>query len=332
MTPASQQVSLARFRTVKAAEAIDVEVHFNPASLAYTLSNALREEGQGARKKQYVSQTSATLTMDLVFDSTDSGSDVREATDAMARLLRPNGPSGRQVPPLVEFSWGAYSFSGLVSQYKETIDYFSADGVPLRSTINLSLVSQDVSFDSGRDPGASVDAGLGVGLGASFGADLVTLPSASASFGGAAGLAMSLGDPRAARAIASVNGSASLRFSGGVEMAVGGAGVELAAAAAFSAGASAGVSLGASAGVSVGGGVGGSAGASAGFAASAGAAFGGLRSGGTAVPALPSATAALALSASAQPGLAAIGVGGRARAGARASLATDVGAGLRFGE
>lgn len=330
MTPASQQVSLARFRTVKAAEAIDVEVHFNPASLAYTLSNALREEGQGARKKQYVSQTSATLTMDLVFDSTDSGSDVREATDAMARLLRPNGPSGRQVPPLVEFSWGAYSFSGLVSQYKETIDYFSADGVPLRSTVNLSLVSQDVSFDSGRDPGASVDAGLGVGLGASFGADLVTLPSASASFGGAAGLAMSLGDPRAARAIASVNGSASLRFSGGVEMAVGGgAGVELAAAAAFSAGASAGVSIGASAGASAG--MSGS--ASAGFGASAGAAFGGLRSGGTAaVAALPSAGAALALSAGAQPGLAAIGVGGRARAGARASLATDVGAGLRFGE
>jgi len=325
MTPASQQVTLARFKTVNAAEAIDVEVHFNPASLAYTLSNALREEGEGAKKKQYVSQTSATLTMDLVFDSTDSGDDVREATDQMAKLLRPNGPSGKQVPPLVEFSWGAYSFSGLVSQYKETIDYFSADGVPLRSTVNLTLASQDVAFDSGRDPGASVDAGIS----ASFGADLVTLPSASASFGGAAGLSMSLGDPRAARAIASVNGSASLRFSGGVEMAVGGgAGVELAAAAAFSAGASVGVSAGASGGLAVSA----SLGLGASVGGSAGASFGGLRHGGTAAVALPAAGAALTLTAGAQPGLAAIGVGGKARTGARTSLGTDVGAGIRFGD
>ena len=343
MTPSTQQVALARFKTVKAAEAIDVEVHFNPASLSYSLSNTLREEGEGAKKKQYVSQTSATLTMDLVFDSTDSGDDVREATDRMARLLRPHGPSGKQVPPLVEFSWGAYSFSGLVSQYKETIDYFSADGVPLRSSVNLTLASQDVSFDSGRNPGAGIDAGIGVGLSASFSTDLVTLPSASASFGGAAGLSMSLGDPRGARAIASVNGSASLRFSGGAEMAVGGgAGVSLGAAAAFSAGASAGIGIGVSGGI--GGGVGVSAGAGAGVGVSAGAgvaagastgaSFGGLRAGASAGGALPSAAAALTLTAGAQPSLTAIGVGGKARAGGRASLGTQVGAraGIRFGD
>ena len=46
-------------------------MHFNPASLQYTVSN--KEEGQGAKKKQYVSETSAKLTMDLVFDTTDTG-------------------------------------------------------------------------------------------------------------------------------------------------------------------------------------------------------------------------------------------------------------------
>ena len=319
-SPAANRVALARFKTVNASEAIDVEVHFNPSSLNYTLSNALQPGDGGDRKKQFVSQTSATLTMDLVFDSTDSGDDVREATDQMARLLRPHGPSGKQVPPLVEFSWGAYAFNGLVSQYKEGIEYFSADGVPLRSTINLTLTSQDVSFDSGRNPAASVDIGVGIGIG---GGDLVTLPSAQASFGGAAGLSMSLGDPRAARAIASVNGSASLRFSGGVEMAVGaGAGVSLSAAAAFSAGASAGFGIGVSGGVGV----------SAG--ASAGASFGGLRAGAGVSAGLPSAGAALALTAGAQPSLSAVGVGGKARAGGRASLGTDVGARatIRFGD
>ena len=339
MTPSAQQVALARFKTVKAAEAIDFEVHFNPASLSYSLSNALREEGEGAKKKQYVSQTSATLTMDLVFDSTDSGDDVREATDQMAKLLRPHGPSGKQVPPLVEFSWGAYSFSGLVSQYKETIDYFSADGVPLRSSVNLTLASQDVSFDSGRNPGAGIDTGIGVGLSAGFSTDLVTLPSASASFGGAASLSMSLGDPRGARAIASVNRSASLRFSGGVEMAVGGgAGVSLGAAAAFSAGASAGIGIGVSGGLGVSagarGGIGVSAGAGGSAGVSAGNSFGGLRAGASAGGALPSAAAALTLTAGAQTSLTAIGVGGKARSGGRASLGTNVGArvGIRFAD
>ncbi len=312
-SPAASRVALARFKTVNAAEPIDVEVHFNPASLSYSLSNALQPGDGGDKKKQYVSQTSATLAMDLVFDTTDSGEDVREATDDMARLLRPHGPSGKQVPPLVEFSWGAYRFNGLVSQYKETIDYFSADGVPLRSLVNLTLTSQDVSFDSGRDASAG---GSG---------DLVTLPSAEASFGGAASLSMSLGDPRAARAIASVNGSASLRFSGGVEMAVGaGAGVSLSAAASFSAGASAGFGVGAAVGVGVGGGVG----------AAFGGGFGGLRAGVAASTSLPSAGAALSLTAGTPDSLQSVGVGGKARAGARASLGTDVGAraGLRFGD
>ena len=102
-------------------------VHFNPASLQYTVSNTLKDEGSGAKKKQYVSQTTAKLTMDLVFDTTDTGEDVRETTDKMAKLLKPHGPSGKQVPPLVEFGWGVYRFTGMVEQYKETLDFFARE-------------------------------------------------------------------------------------------------------------------------------------------------------------------------------------------------------------
>ena len=45
---------------------VTVPVHFNPASLQHTVSNTLKEEGQGAKKKQYVSQTTAKLTMEQV--------------------------------------------------------------------------------------------------------------------------------------------------------------------------------------------------------------------------------------------------------------------------
>ena len=161
-TPLDESVALAQFKTVKASEAIEVSVHFNPASLQYTVSNTLKDEGSGAKKKQYVSQTTAKLTMDLVFDTTSTGEDVRETTDKMAKLLKAHGPSGKQVPPLVEFGWGVYRFTGMVEQYKETLDYFGASGVPLRSSINLTLSSQDVVFDSAKNPSATVDGDLKV--------------------------------------------------------------------------------------------------------------------------------------------------------------------------
>ena len=351
-TPLAESVALAQFKTVKASEAIEVSVHFNPASLQYTVSNTLKDEGSGAKKKQYVSQTTAKLTMDLVFDTTSTGEDVRETTDKMAKLLKAHGPSGKQVPPLVEFGWGVYRFTGMVEQYKETLDYFGASGVPLRSSINLTLSSQDVVFDSAKNPSATVDGDLTP--------EPVAVPTSNGPTGGPSGVANSLGDPRAARAIASANGAASLRFSAGAELAVGvGAGVSLGAAAAFSAGASAGfgvgvsggiglgISGGAGVGVSAGAGFGVSGGASAGFGAGAGASagagagfgvsvgsgasasadFSGLRAGVSSSVSMPSSSAALSLSAGAGSGGGVqFGLGGRAQSSGSASLSADVGA------
>src|SRR5262245_4980671 len=92
-----------------------VPVHFNPVSLQYTVSNTLKEEGQGKSKKQHVSQSSAKLTMDLVFDTTISGDDVRITTDKIARLM---APDDKKVPAVVLFQWGVYTFKGMVESYK----------------------------------------------------------------------------------------------------------------------------------------------------------------------------------------------------------------------
>ncbi len=355
-TPEVEALATARFKTVQSAEPIEVTVHFNPASLQYTVSNTLKEQGSGAKKKQYVSQTTAKLTMDLVFDTTATGDDVRDTTDKMVRLLQPHGPSGKQIPPLVEFGWGVYRFSGMVEQYKETLDFFSASGVPLRSSVNLTLSSQDGVFESSSSrPKASVDDDVTP--------EPVTVPTSAGPAGGPAGVANALGDPRAARAIAAANGAASLRFSAGAALAVGvGAGVTLASAAAFSAGASAGFGLGVSGGVGLGlsGGVGISGGAGAGFAAGAsagisggvsigggvssgagagvaigagaaigagGADFSGLRAGAAAAVSMPDARTALSLTSEpAAAGGAQFALGGRAQAGGTASLSADVGA------
>ena len=323
-TPPVVALATARFKTVKTAEPIEVVVHFNPASLQYTVANTLKDEGRGAKKKQYVSQTTAKLTMDLVFDTTATGHDVREFTDKMAKLLQPHGPSGKQVPPVVEFGWGVYRFTGMVEQYKETLEFFAAGGVPLRSSVNLTLSSQDVVFESTHNPNATVDQVMT--------AEAVTLPTSRGPAGGPAAVANALGDPRAARALAAANGAASLRFSAGAELAVGGgAGVTLGAAAGFSAGAGVGLSAGAGASISTGGGVGISAGAGA-LAASAGAAFAGLRAGVSTSAPMPDPGAALPLTTSTSAGAGTqFGLGGQAKAGGSASLSVDVGAQAELG-
>ena len=268
VTPPPEALELARFKTLSgpAAQRVEIDVHFNPESLQYTVQNTLKEEGQGAKKKQHVSQTTAKLTMQLVFDTTDIGADVRTFTDGMAKLLQPYKDGSNKSPPLVEFGWGVYRFTGLVEQYKETIDFFAAGGVPLRSSVDITLASQDVVFDSNHNPSASVDGDL-----SNQEPTVHQQPALDQSSGpgGASGLASALGDPRAARAIAALNGSASLRFGAGASLAVSG-GVSLQAAAAFSVGASAGGAVGIGIGGGAGLGIGAGAGAGVGIGASAG--------------------------------------------------------------
>ena len=307
-------IAVAEFKTLSPAPETVVKVHFNPASLQYTVSNTLGPAGQGAGSRQYVSATVAKLTMDLVFDTTagnlggevKGGEDVRSTTDKMAQMLKPFGGENEKTPPRVEFSWGAYRFVGTVEQYKETLDLFSHDGVPLRAGINLTLSSDAPNFESASAPASSADRA---------GASSMEVPGGA----GPSGVAAAGGDPRAARAVASANASASLRFGGSASLLVD-AKVSLGAPAAFASGS---LSVGAGAGLGVGVGLG----ASAGIGATAGAAFAGLRvgAGAGAGASLPNAQALLP-SAQVSVGATGFAPGGMARGSGAGSLGTDVGA------
>ncbi|MGE0348866.1 hypothetical protein [Hydrogenophaga sp.] len=314
--------AIAEFKTLPPAPALTVKAHFNPASLQYTVSNTLAPAAQGAGSRQYVSQTVAKLTMDLVFDTTaqnpggevGGGEDVRTYTDKMAQLLKPFGGTDTRTPPRVEFGWGAYRFVGTVEQYKETLDLFSADGVPLRAGVNLTLSSDTPNFDSEKNPQASVDADDGFA------------PMEVPGGAGPSGVASAGGNPRAARAVASANASASLRFGGSASLLVD-ASVSLGAPAAFaSASAGAGIGFGAGAGVDVGMGVGVGLGAGAGISATAGTAFAGLRGSAGASASLPHPQSLLPAAQAHAGSTGGFAPGGMVRGGAGGSLGTDVGA------
>ncbi|KQP37374.1 hypothetical protein [Pseudorhodoferax sp. Leaf274] len=304
------------------------EVQFNPASLEYTIANEFDDRNGNNGARQFVKKSSGKLGMTLVFDTTETGVSVRDVTAHISGLLEPAKDGSKKFAPKVEFGWGSYRFRGVVEQFKETLDFFSAEGVPLRSSIALTLASQEVEFQSNKSPAPPVDRSA------------PRDPVSAAPGAGAASVANALGDPRAARAIASANASASLRFGAEAGLSVGGS-VTLAAAADFSAGA--GLSLGAGVGAGMGGGVGAGlsigAGAGMGIGASAGAGLSvGAALTATAGPAfagLSIAPASVSVDlgsarASLLPGPpvagAAFGPGGRAVVQAGGSLSAEVGA------
>jgi hypothetical protein len=183
-----------------------IEVHFNPESLQYTITNNLKNQGGGNKTKQYVSDSTGKLTLDLIFDNTGSGEDIRLKTVQIAKFMEPAGSGTEKAPPVVNFEWGLYKFSGMVESYKETIDYFSANGVPLRASVNLTLSSQDRVFEGGS-------AAKNAGTAGSAGSPSTAIPAATPPGGkGTLDLAIKAGNPGAAKNIASVNGIENMRF------------------------------------------------------------------------------------------------------------------------
>jgi hypothetical protein len=221
-------------------------VQFNPTSLQVEITNSIHQQGEAGGTNQVSTQSSAKMGLDLLFDTSGSGEDVRSKTRALRAAVRaPQEPGASPaaaaeagaafVPPLLTFQWGTFLFAGIAESYRETLDFFSADGVPLRAQVALSLKEQAGEFTALERPNPR-----GAASPAAF-----EVPSALGS-GGAAGVAGLGGDLRAARAIAAANGEASLRFSAGASLALGG-GVQLREAVGFtgSAGVSAEVGVGA---------------------------------------------------------------------------------------
>jgi len=255
-----------------------VLVQFNPTALSYSVQNTLEKKGRDANAKQFVAQTTAKLEFDLTFDSTHDGGDVRSETDKIKQFLNPGDKSTNkdQAPPLIGFRWGTFLFKGIVESFKENLDFFSSEGVPLRSTLKIGLASQDPKDVFAALPPGHPDAAAASGSDVSL---------AAMSDRGTSGMASQGGNPGAGRALAAANGFESMRNPGVGVAAVAGGGIELKAAVSFSTGASAGMGagagigigggIGAGAGVGIGGGIGigGGVGAGVGLGASAGAGF-----------------------------------------------------------
>jgi phage tail-like protein len=136
-----------------------MDVQFNPETLKVSFANQIQTpEGAGAgdqkgsAARQFVGAGTTKLAVQLVFDVTGeqngtSETDVRKLTTKVAFFITPkdNGSDKKNlIPPLVRFAWGSFQFDGIMDSMEESLEFFSADGVPLRASVSFGLTQQKI--------------------------------------------------------------------------------------------------------------------------------------------------------------------------------------------
>ena len=117
-----------------------IPVLFNPPEYALDLSNQYAEveiPGLGSSLLQFVRGGAQTLSMDLFFDTTNTGIDVRRHTDLIVNLTDLNPRT--HAPPRLLFMWGTLAFPCVLERVNQKFVYFSAAGVPLRAELSITL-------------------------------------------------------------------------------------------------------------------------------------------------------------------------------------------------
>ena len=156
-------------------------VQFNPESLKVSFANQLVQpsgagDQRGSPARQFVGAGTTKLALTLWFDvgspqppDAPSVDDVRKLTKKVAFFITPKpvqGQNDKFIPPAVRFVWGSFQFDGLMDGLEETLELFSPEGKPLRSSLGLTLSQQKIQFafrDTGSPSGGAAPGFGGAG-------------------------------------------------------------------------------------------------------------------------------------------------------------------------
>lgn len=117
-----------------------IDVLFNPRE--YTVRKSThweqhRSPGSDAPPLEFTSGASSTLAMELLFDTWEAGKDVREHTSRVLALATVDKELKR--PPRVLFSWGGFTFEGVLEEVTQRFILFARSGMPVRALLQVSL-------------------------------------------------------------------------------------------------------------------------------------------------------------------------------------------------
>ncbi|MFX3632992.1 MAG: LysM peptidoglycan-binding domain-containing protein [Candidatus Pristimantibacillus sp.] len=119
-----------------------VEVLFNPTEYVVETGNQFSfvdVPGLQTPIAQFNGGEGSTLTMDLFFDSYESGIDVRKHTSKIVNII--DVDSDLHAPPSCRFVWGSLDFRGVLEKVTQRFTMFLESGVPVRATLNVTFKS-----------------------------------------------------------------------------------------------------------------------------------------------------------------------------------------------
>lgn len=157
-----------RIRKKDAGPGDAVVFQFNPTEFAVSRAiqwSEAQQKGANTPALEFKGGQPATVTLNLFFDTTDCGHDVRtEFTNglwslAMVDPKTKNPKSKKAEPPHVIFEWGKgdasrlWTFEAVITQITQKFTLFLADGTPVRCTVDVTLKqAKDATSFPGQNP------------------------------------------------------------------------------------------------------------------------------------------------------------------------------------
>lgn len=118
----------------------EIILQFNPPSLSIEHSNEFSEKklmGLKGVVNQFTGSKKADLSLELIFDSTALGTDVRDKIKDLNKIVHIDNQL--HSPPPCQFKWSKTTFDGIVTSYKKEFTYFFSDGTPARVKVSITL-------------------------------------------------------------------------------------------------------------------------------------------------------------------------------------------------
>jgi hypothetical protein len=137
----------------------EVNCLFNPNEYTFSKRNtwtSKQVKGQNVPTLEFGGGDAMTLKMQLFFDTSTTGGDVRTTTNKIWKLMNINTnltdmTSTKGRPPMVEFQWGAtWSFKAVITGISQKFTLFRDTGVPVRATLDVDFLQ---AKEEGRYPG-----------------------------------------------------------------------------------------------------------------------------------------------------------------------------------
>lgn len=132
----------ATLQDVSHADQKPVAVLFNPTDLAVDRGShyaAMPVPGLSMPILQYIRGESDVLHLELFLDCTDAGTNVEDDIQRIERFVQID--SSLHAPPVVEFAWAKYHFTGVVTSLRKKMTLFAEDGRILRARLTASIRS-----------------------------------------------------------------------------------------------------------------------------------------------------------------------------------------------